>query len=222
VELVEDEIGQGLLPVAVIINGTCIRRPKALAACVSEESVEHLVVGQQDVRGIRHQLGSVGNEVLLAHLTMRPYGSVVSDPHSPRDSCRADRRVGQERGYPVLLVGHQCVHRIKDERLDPTLSAVTRPDGVIDGRNEERLRLAGPGSSRDQCRLRLQTSTGEALPCGELVGIGAEPRRRPSHAEVCILRRLNEGEPHPKVRSAEDSLMFIKQELSKGLVCFVL
>ena len=211
-----------MFPVASIINRTCVSRPKALATCISEESVQHLVVRQQDVRGIRHQLGSVSNEVLLAHLPMRPYGSVVSNPHSTRDSCCADRGVGQECGYPVLLVGHQCVHRIEDERLDPALTAVTRPDGVINGGDEKRFRLAGPGAGRDQCRLWLQTSTGEALPSGELVGVGAEPRRRPGHAEVCVFRCLNEGEPHAKVRPPEDPLALIEQELSKGLVGLVL
>ena len=69
------------------------RRPEALPARVGEKSVEHLVVGEQNVGWVGQQLGRIGDEVLIAHLPLGMDGSVISNPHSSRDAGHADRRV---------------------------------------------------------------------------------------------------------------------------------
>ena len=106
VELVEDQVRERLLPAPDNVFRSSVGGPQPCVFRVSEESVKHLVVGEQDVWRVSQQLGGVRDEVLVAHLSMRADRTVVSDPDPPSDTCRAYGRVSQQSGDSMLLVSY--------------------------------------------------------------------------------------------------------------------
>ncbi len=105
VELVEHHVLQrvGLVP-----------SPKFLVLVAQQQEVQHLVVGQQDVRRVGP------NRLALVDHVVGPHGRVaarlpyVKPCGQPGQPCFA----GDQLGDPPRLVGGQSIHRVQDQRLD--------------------------------------------------------------------------------------------------------
>ena len=57
---------------------------------------------------------------------------------------------------------------------------------------------------------------GEPLPRLHLMRVRAKPGRRPPQAVIGVLRRLDERQPDPQVRPAEDPVLRVEEELASA------
>ncbi|OIQ89605.1 hypothetical protein GALL_284920 [mine drainage metagenome] len=207
VELVKDEVLQarGALP------------PDVLVVAAQQKLVEHLVVGQQDVRRSVPDDAAVGDE---------PVGrdSGPSRPALPRVEGRGgagQRRMrGQDLRETQCLVVCQSVHRVQDQRLGACDSVPASAQHVVEDRIEERLGLARAGSRRDQRGLRPAATPGDrrrqARERLRLVTVGREaliPLERVPPALACWPER----QAQTNVGPLEHPRLGIGQELIQGL-----
>ena len=204
VQLVEDDVahgvGAGVLPQLAVLG-------------TEHEEVEHLVVGQQDVRRVLAEDFPVGDDVVGPH---RPVAALAADVQPRRHPALEPGLVPDLLRQPAGLVAGQGVHRVEDDGLD------ARPPGVavavVEQRVEEALRLARAGAGGDQGVLRLVVVlAGQPLEGGDLVDVGDE--RRGDVEDLAGLARPGpaEGQLQTEVRPLEDALLRVGQEALEGL-----
>nr|WP_245597112.1 hypothetical protein [Jiangella gansuensis] len=156
-ELVQDEICQRL--------GRTI--PQRHVVGPEQQLVEHLVVGQQNVRRLVPHDRAVGDESVLADFRARAAHARVKAGGQAAET----RVLGQKCGYPAGLVIGQRIHRIQDERFDAALTGATGAQGMVDNRVEERLGLTGTGAGGHQRRQWRGILAGQPLECPRLVTV---------------------------------------------------
>ena len=117
-----------------------------------EQLVEHLVVGEQEVRRVLAHGGAVGDESGLAHGRASRAGGFagVEAGGDPRERWLCGQQLGEAFG----LVGGQGVHRVQQEGLDPADALGAGTPGVVEHGVEKGLGLAGAGAGHHQGRLR--------------------------------------------------------------------
>ena len=158
-----------------------------------EQQIEHLVVGEQDVRRVFAQDLAVLDEVVRSH---SPTGRRTGLTHvQPRRHPAPKRRSAvDDRGNAPRLIRRESVHGIDDDGLDAGRAGLRA--AVIEHRVEEALRLAGTGSGRDDGGL----ATGQPIEGGALMAIGGEAERgfrKRLAAFRCALKRQVDGEVRP-------------------------
>ena len=204
VELIQHQITQA--------RGAAL--PQRLVRGTQQQLVEHLVVGQQDVRRVIPQDLPVGDQPVLA------------DPGTGLDllpGVQAGRDTlehlvpGDQPGQPGRLVIRQGVHRVQDQRLHPRPARPPLPQHVVQDRDQERLGLARPGARGHDRRQRPRPPRPEVLAGqpGErrrLVPVRNEPRI-PVQPLLPTVRRGPERQPQPQVRALEDPIRRVGQEV---------
>ena len=129
-QLVQDEKAQAIWLILL---------PKHLVFWAQQQEVEHLVVRQQDVRGRLAERASVINQALalsdpttpfLAHIKARRHAAFQS-LIIPEGLCKATR-----------LVGRQRIHRVEQDRLDPSSPFLSLAVAVVEDWVEKALRLS--------------------------------------------------------------------------------
>ena len=165
VELIEDQVGQG--------GG---RGPPQLAVLGAQEQlVEHLVVGEQDVRRVVADGVAVGDEGFRGDALVRPGGGVagVDGGAHPRQGGVG----GDEAGQAAGLVRGQGVHGVEDEGLDAGDPPGAGAQHVVEDGVEEGLGLARAGAGGDDGRLGAVAALGGQAPVGVLlVLVGGQAR----------------------------------------------
>ena len=166
-----------------------------------QQQIEHLVVGEQDVRRVFAQDLAVLDEVVRSH---SPTGRRTGLTHvQPRRHPAPKRRsTVDDRGNTPRLIRRESVHGIDDDGLDAGRACLRA--AVIEHRIEEALGLAGTGSGRDDGGLAtVQPSKG-----GTLMAIRREAERgfrERLAAFRCALKRQVDGEVGPLSRLSESS-----------------
>ena len=147
-ELVEDEILQQGVFVALVVV------PQGLIARAHQSVVEHLEVGEQDVRRVVENPLRVFYDMCLIHLCRERRG-LLSTAYEQSHGYLA-----VETGILVYglcqtagLVGCQGIHRIEDNRLDATEQSVA--PAIVKYRELEAFGLTGACTRSQQCVLRL-------------------------------------------------------------------
>ena len=175
-----------------------------------EQQVEHLVVGEQDVRWMFAQDFPVLDEVVCSHA---PAGRGTGLAHvQPRRHPAPKRRSAvDDRGDAPRLVRRERVHGIDDDGLDAGRAGLCA--AVVKYWIEEALGLAGTGSGRDDGG----SATGQPIEGGALMAVRREPERgfrERLAAFRCALKRQVDGEVGPLeqvVRVVEEVLHHIGQ-----------
>ena len=166
VQLVHHQVAQGLGPVVP---------PQHPIPRADQQVVQHLVIGEQDVRGLSAQGRLRGNDAVRPH-PLRPRRTPRALAHEEPDPQPAQRRVGVDRlcEAPGLVIG-QGVHGVDHQRLDALAPGLALPLAVVQDRVEEALRLA---RARPRCnqgrgrRLAPGLAAGEPPPGRLLVSMG--------------------------------------------------
>ena len=174
-----------------------------------QQQVEHLVVGDQDVRGVPADVGPFGQHPGVGGV--RP----LADVQARRDAGQVVRR--QELVDPVRLVGGEGVHRVQQDRLDARRARLALAAAVVQDGDQERLGLAGPGAGGDQRRLGVPVLAVQAAPRLDLVLVRDRVVRRPLQDLPPVRARVRERGPDPQVRPAEHALPRVVQEPLKPL-----
>ena len=141
VELVQDQVGQagGRLP------------PERLVGGAQQQLVEHLVVGEQDVRRIVTDDLPIGDQPIGVD---RSTGRAAFTGVDGRGDPSKLRILGQQPGQSAGLVVRERVHRVEDQRLDARHPVAAGPAHVVEDRHQERFGLARSGTGGDQGRQR--------------------------------------------------------------------
>ena len=175
-----------------------------------EQQIEHLVVGEQDVRWMFAQDLTVLDEVVRSHAsTGRRTGLTHVQPRCHPAPKR--RSAVDDRGDAPRLIRRERVHGIDDDGLDAGRAGPRA--AVVEYRIEEALGLAGTGSGRDDGG----PATGQPIEGGALMAIRLEPERgirKRLAAFRCALKRQVDGEVGPLeqvVRVVEEVLHHIGQ-----------
>ncbi|MPM32560.1 hypothetical protein SDC9_79124 [bioreactor metagenome] len=208
VELVEHQVGQalGALP------------PDVLVLLAQEELVEHLVVGQQDVRRSVLDDAVVGDQPLVADLG--PLRAFLTGVERGGDAGQAVRRIGDQLGETERLVVGQRIHRVEDQRLGAGDAPVVGPQHVVEDRVEERLGLARPGAGGDQGRqwpglVRPEVEGGQPRPGRRLMGV-RRVGRLPLQRRCGVPGRRPVRQTHPYVGALEDAVALVGEEIVEG------
>ena len=158
-----------------------------------QQQIEHLVVGEQDVRRVLAQDLTVLDEVVRPHSpTGRRTGLAHVQPcrhPAPKRRCAVDNRSNAPR-----LIRRESVHGIDDDGLDAGRAGLRA--AVVEHRIEEALGLAGTGSGRDDGGL----ATVQPIEGGALMAIRREAERgfrERLAAFRCALKRQVDGEVRP-------------------------
>ena len=187
-------------------------RHHLLLSRAQQQLVEHLVVGEQNVRWILlHRGARLDNPMLrdrisTGGLRIRLAG-VLARPNRQR-GLRNELR--QTRG---LVIG-QRVHRVQDNRLDTRLARLGMGQTVVDDGVEERLRLTGTRTRNHQRRLgRFTCQTPERI---RLVLIRLKPRWQPRQNALPVRRRrIRQTRAH--IRPVEHPVLGIEQEVPQRI-----
>ena len=162
VQLVHHHVAQG---------GRGIAGPQRAVPGPQHQVVQHLVVGQQQVRGLLAQGGAVGDDAAAGHDQALAAGLGVA-PHVEADPQPGEgrHRRHQFRDAPGLIAG-QGVHGVDHQGLDPRLPRGPGAGAVVQHRIEKALGLAAAGARRHQGADGLMQG-GEAQPGQLLVAVG--------------------------------------------------
>ena len=206
VELVEDHVGE---------SGAVRRLPQALVLGPLEEQVEHLVVGDQDVRAGVPDLVPVHGHPRVGLLEL--LGRLVADVQAGANSGVPEAGVPgvvQVVVDAVGLVGGERVHRVQQDGLDALPAGLALAAAVVEQRHEERLGLAGAGAGGHQGGLGRSVQGRQALPGGGLVAVRAEAAWPPGEVLLpTVVLGGPEGRADAQVGAAEDAVVGVAQEL---------
>ena len=140
--------------------------PQARIRRADQQEIQHLVVGEQDVRRAFPQRLAIRYQMLRPHRGMRqllPLADVEAGAHLAAQR----RRDVDDLGEAPRLIERQRVHRIDEDRLHAFLASV--PPAVIQNRPQKALCLAGTRTRGDDCgtpatrRCGIQPLVREAL-----------------------------------------------------------
>ncbi|MNZ97760.1 hypothetical protein D3C78_1170150 [compost metagenome] len=152
--------------------------PQPLILRPQQQVVEHLVVGEQDVRRVLAQGVAMGDHLIGRHAAV--LRTVIAGE-------QADAELGLQLahfpGEAPRLIGGQGVHRIDDDRLD---ALATLAQAVVEQRIHEALGLARAGAGGDDGRLRQRAAQ-------SLEGQLLMPVRRERQAQLTERQRLALG-----------------------------
>ena len=176
-----DEAGE-VRPLSAIEGVQFIHHQKAQGSCgvvppqrkvdgPGQQQIEHLVVGEQDVRWLLPQHVAVLNKVVRRH-ALAAQCAPFADVQSGRHPAVQGRCVVNDVGDASGLVGSERVHGIDEDGLDARLACMGA--AVLKNRIEEALSLAG---------TRARGHDGGLPPC--------QPAKR--HA-LMSMRRVAEGD----------------------------
>ena len=170
---------------------------------VHQQQVEHLVVGEQDLRRLGAQGLAVVDDVLGPHGALL---AVAADVHPHAQAVQGG--VGaNEVGHASRLVGDQGVHRIQDESGDALGAPSPGAAGVVEERQEEGLCLARAGAGGNECGFGDVLAVGaQTLEGSGLVRVGGETVREPAQGIAPALRGTAERWAHPQVGATEDAV----------------
>ena len=163
--------GMELIHYEIAQHAACVVSPEREVDGPRQQEIEHLVVGEQDVRRALAQHVAVLDQVIRGHV--RP-GRGTGLPHvQSRGHLAPERRCAvDDPGNPPRLVRGERVHGIDEDGLD---AGGPRPlAAVIEHRIQEALRLAGAGSRRNDGGL----AAGQPIEGGALVPVRGEAERR--------------------------------------------
>ena len=196
VELVDDEITKN--PCVVVL-------PEALHVGLDQQVVELLVVGEQDVRWCLVQGVLVGDHACGGHRRGR---RVVGRTDVETGAQPGKGRNGVDQiGDAPRLVGGQGIHRVNEDRLDPSGALGVLLAAVLQQRQEKALRFAGSGASSHQ---GVAWSTGQK-PIKGLLLVEVRREGEGDLGEPIAPRALAKGQSHRHIRALEQ-LLAIGQE----------
>ncbi len=212
VELVQDDV----------LERVGAQPPQLLVVVAQQELIEHLVVGEQDVRWRLAKDGSRGDQAVRSHLrALRDLLAGVEPGGNASQRVRPVCGVGDEPGQAQRLIVRQRVHRIEDQRLHPglrKLGVAFDAQHVIEDREEETLGLARTRAGGDQRGGRANAGPsrlGAAQP-GERLGL-VTVRDEAGGKTFKKGRRLGrsgrERQPGAHVGALEDAVGGIDQEV---------
>ena len=196
--------------------------PQRAVRRTQEELVQHLVVGEDDVRDRRADGVPVLDESLRGHDRAR-CSRVLARVKRSRHAIQRRVLVEHSRQAAGLVIG-QGVHGVQDDRLDPVYALFPGSDCVIQQRVQERFGLTRSRSRGHDGGFRKPQSLailrpfhggvrGEAAECLGLVGVGLEPVRQ--HAQRGGPGLGVERQACPQERPSEDALILVAQKVSK-------
>lgn len=197
-ELVHDEVANGVL---------LARCPHLLVRGADEEVVEHLVIGEENVRRILLHPRAVRDDVVRPHrAVLRGLRLTLADVEACLHAL--ERRDGRaELRDAARLIGGERVHRIDEDRFHPRRARV--PPAVVEDRHEERLGLARTGTRRDERALRRARAQPSPRPL--LVEVSWESER--NLGEELGVPTLPERQLHRDVGAFEDSALSLDEPL---------
>ncbi len=197
VELVQDDVGEvGAIPQRQIVGAL-------------QQQVEHLVVGDEDVRrGAAHlrPLGHHPGVADLGNITDVQAGGHIGEPGLLQITVDAQR-----------LVGGQGVHRVQQQRLDPDTARPPRPLTMVEDGNQERLGLARAGTGGHHRRAGRAVQRTQPLERLGLMLVRGEVRRHPLQMAAPAVGRRPERRTDPQVGAAKDAMLGMVEERRERL-----
>ncbi len=178
--------------------------PQRHVVAALEEQVQHLVVRDQDVGRVPADLRPVRHDPRVADLRGVPDVEARGDLLQPG--------LVQVVVEPVRLVGGERVHGVQQDGLGAAAPLRPLPPAVVQHGDQERLGLTGPGSRRDQRRLRRAVEGTEPLERLRLVAVGTEAELVPLKAVLPAGLGFPERRPDAQVGAAEDALHRVIEE----------
>ena len=219
-QLIEDEIAQHRF------CGVGIAMPQFGILLLHETVIQHLEVGEKDVRcGIDDGV-SIFDDVMFAHrgcvcLAFRTF----SDEESRRYHSAESFIVVYCFCETCCLVGSEGVHGVHDDDLDTLLcTTLVEPIAVVEDRIEETLGLTGTGTGGEERRLRLMPVTGsESLEATQLVLMGKESGWLDIQGDSCGFfgSGFDKGRLQGDIWSFEESVFRVANELIESAVHFL-
>lgn len=177
--------------------------------------IEHLVVGEQDVRRRIVHEPPIGDQPVLRH--HRPPARGLLTGVETGGHARQLRMLGDHSRQPLFLIVGQGVHRVDDQRLHPRHALPLGAQHMIEDRDQERLDLTRAGAGGDQGRLRAVLELGrQPLERLGLMAVGNEILRQPVQVHSPVAAGRGEREAEPDVRALEHALMRVADEVDQG------
>ena len=175
-----------------------IALPQLAVARPQQQVIQHLVVGEQDVRRVLAQRLAIGNHTRWRHHHALPARSGLPAHIQAHAQARERRRFRHQLRKAPRLIQSQRVHRVNHQRLDALLPRLARAGTMVQHRIQEAFGLAAAGARRHQgacCRMTRR----QPLPSGLLVAIprklGLKPLEKP-----LSLRAKRERQAHLQIR----------------------